>query len=189
MTQPSKLAEENATLRKIAEHNAGGQRSDQIRLKALRNLLSDARKDRDAAVLENQNLKRKREGSTSPPPPQFVLLTRPQGMTMDQHPAPSPARIESPSAKQPATKRSRNRKDRWANVPTTNVNAHTTNVNMDGKDKASDPVLHSALTSFQHSKADTITQIFNASADHLKLGRNNELGFHRTSAPWRTRPR
>ena len=120
------------------------QRCDQIKLKALRDLLQDARKDRDAILLENQNLKIKREGSTSPPPPQIMLLTRPQGMTMDQQPAPSPARVESPSAKQPATKRSRNRKDRWANVPT-NVNAHTTNVNVHGKDKASDPVLHSVL--------------------------------------------
>jgi hypothetical protein len=50
---------------------------------------------------------------------------------------------------------------------------------VDGFDKASDPVLHSALTSFQH-KADIVTQI-NASVDHLKLGRNNELVFHRTT--------
>ncbi len=106
---------------------------------------------------------------------------------MDQQPAPSPARgeapsparVESPSAKQPSTKRSKNRKDRWANAPTTNVNTHTTNVNVDGKDKASDPVLHSGLTSSQH-KGDIITQI-NASADHLKLGRNHELVFHRTT--------
>ncbi len=47
---------------------------------------------------------------------------------------------------------------------------------MDGYD-GRDPVLHSALTSFQH-KADIITEI-TASADHLRLGRNHELVFHR----------
>jgi hypothetical protein len=60
----AKLAEENTALQKIAEHNAGVERGNQIKLKALRDLLSDARKDRDAALLEDQNLKRKREGST-----------------------------------------------------------------------------------------------------------------------------
>jgi hypothetical protein len=80
--------------------------------------------------------------------------------------------MESPSAKQPAPKRSRNRKEQWANAPITNAN-------VDGNDKASDPVLHSALTSFQH-KADIFTQI-NASADHLKVGRNHEQVFHRTT--------
>jgi hypothetical protein len=50
---------------------------------------------------------------------------------------------------------------------------------VDGLDKALDPVLHSSLTSFQ-TKADMISQI-NASADLLKLGRNNELVFHRTT--------
>jgi hypothetical protein len=98
---------------------------------------------------------------------------------MNQQPALSPARTESPSAKQPAPKRSRNRKDRWANVLITNFNTPATNANVDGYDKMSDPVLHSALTSFQH-KVDIITQI-NTSADHLKLGRNNELVFHRTT--------
>ncbi len=91
-----KITEENAALRKIAEHNEGVERGNQVRLKALRDLLSDARKDRDAAVLENQNLKRKREGSTSPPQPPFKLLTRPQGTTLDQQTAPPPVRAESP---------------------------------------------------------------------------------------------
>ncbi len=50
---------------------------------------------------------------------------------------------------------------------------------MNGYDKTSDPVLHSALTNFQH-KADIITQI-NTSADPLKLGRNQELVFQRTT--------
>jgi hypothetical protein len=49
---------------------------------------------------------------------------------------------------------------------------------VDGYD-GRDPVLHSALTSFQH-KADIITQI-DVSADHLRLGRNHELVFHRTT--------
>ncbi len=129
-------------------------------------------------MLEYQNLKRKRAGSASPPPPQIKLLTRSQETSLDQQPAPSPARTESPSSKQPAPKRSRNRKDRWANVPTTNANASTTNVNVDGYD-GRDPVLHSVLTSFQH-KADIITQI-NVSADHLKLGGQHELGFHRAA--------
>ncbi len=48
---------------------------------------------------------------------------------------------------------------------------------MNGFDKALDPVLHSSLTSFQ-IKADIIFQI-NASSDHLRLGRINELVFHR----------
>jgi hypothetical protein len=169
---------ENAALRKIDEHNEGVEQGNQVKLKALCDLLSGARKDRDAAVLENQNLKRKREGSTSPPPPPFKLLTRPQGMTLDQQTASSPVRAGSPPSKQPAPKKSRNRKDRWANVPTANVNAPITAANVDGYD-GRDPVLHSALTSFQH-KADIITQI-TASADHLRLGRNHELVFHRTA--------
>ncbi len=49
---------------------------------------------------------------------------------------------------------------------------------MDGYENRG-PVLHSALTSFQH-KADIITQI-SASADHLRVGRNHELVFHRTT--------
>ncbi len=116
-------------------------------------------------MLENQNLKRKREGSTSPPPPQIKLLIRPQGATHDHQP-----NLKDPSSAQPAPKRSRNRKDRWANAPTTGVN-------VDGYVKETDPVLYSAVTSFQH-KAGIITQI-NATAGHLKLGRNSELVFHR----------
>jgi hypothetical protein len=96
MTEDSaKIAEENATLHKIAEHNEGVQHLEAIKLKVLRDLLSDARKDRDAALLENQNLKRKREGSASPPPPQIKLLTRPQGASLDKA-VPSPVRTESP---------------------------------------------------------------------------------------------
>jgi hypothetical protein len=121
-----KIAEENAALRKIAEHNEGVERGNQVKLKALRDLLSDAPKDRDAAVLENQNLKRKREGSSSPPPSPFKLLTRPQGATQDRKTASSPVRAVSPSSKQPAPKKSRNRKDRWANIPSAIVNAPTT---------------------------------------------------------------
>ncbi len=73
---------------------------------------------------------------------------------------------------QPSSKRSRNRKDRWAYAPTTSGN-------VDGFKKTLDPVLYSPLTSFQ-SKADIITQI-NASSDYLRLGRNNELMFHRNT--------
>jgi hypothetical protein len=174
----AEIAEENAVLRKVAEHNGGLERGSQIKLQALRELLSDARKDRDAAVLENQNLKRKRESSSSPHPPPFKLLTRPQGTVPDQQSASSPVRTESPPSKQPAPKKSRNRKDRWANVSTANASAPTTTTNVDGSD-GRDPVLHSALTSFQH-KADIITQI-NTSADHLRLGRNHELVFHCTT--------
>ncbi len=50
---------------------------------------------------------------------------------------------------------------------------------MDSFDKALDPYLHSPLTSFQN-KADIISQI-NTSSDHLRLGRNNELVFHRAT--------
>ncbi len=63
----AKIAEENAVLRKTTEHNEVVQQQTEIKLKALRELLSDARKDRDAALLENQNLKRKRESSNSHP--------------------------------------------------------------------------------------------------------------------------
>ncbi len=42
-----------------------------------------------------------------------------------------------------------------------------------------DPVVHSALTSFEN-KADIINQI-DTSADHLNLGRNRELVFHRST--------
>ncbi len=87
-------------------------------------------------------------------------------------------RAESPPVKQPAPKRSRNRKERWANAPTTNTGAPTTSTNVDGYD-GKDPVLHSALTSFEN-KADIIKQI-DASADHLNLGRNRELVFHRNT--------
>jgi hypothetical protein len=168
-----KLAEENATLRKHAEDNDEAHRRSEEVLRTLRDVLSDARKEKDAAVLENQNLKRKRAGSTNPPPPQIKLLVRPQQAASDQQAVPSPARTEPPSSAQPSNKRSsRNRKDRWANAPTTSAN-------VGGFDKALDPVLHFALTSFQ-TKADIISQI-NASSDHLRLGRNNELVFHRTT--------
>ncbi len=176
--EASRIAEKNAALREVAEHNNGVERSNQIQLQALRELLSGARKERDAAVLENQNLKRKREVSSSPPLHPVKLLIRPQGTASVQQTAPSPVRAESSPAKQPVPKRSRNRKERWANVPTTNVDAPTTAANVDGYENR-DPVLHSALTSFQH-KADIITQI-SASADHLRVGRNHELVFHRTT--------
>jgi hypothetical protein len=65
-----------------------------------------------------------------------------------------------------------NRKDRWTNAPTTSAN-------VDGFNKALDPVLHSPLTSFQ-TKVDIIFQI-NASSGHLRLGRNNKLLFHRNT--------
>jgi hypothetical protein len=107
-----KIAVENAALRKVAEHNEGVDRGNQVTLKALRDLLSGARKERDAAVLENQNLKRKREVSTSPPPPPVKLLTRPQGTASVQQTVPSPVRAESSPSKQPAPKKSRNRKER-----------------------------------------------------------------------------
>jgi hypothetical protein len=174
----SRIAEENATLRKAALHNDGVEQSNQVKLQALRELLSDTRKERDDAVLENQSLKRKREASTSPPPPPLKLLSRPQGTASVQQTAPSPVRAEFFPAKQSASKKSRNRKERWANAPTTNAGAPTTSTNVDGKD-GRDPVLHSALTSFEN-KADTIKQI-DASADHLNLGRNRELVFHRNT--------
>ncbi len=79
-----KLEEENATLRGTAAANDAVHRRTEGIIKVLRNVLSESRKEteaalkeRDAAVLENQNLKRKREGSTSPPPPQIKLLVRP----------------------------------------------------------------------------------------------------------------
>ncbi len=50
--------------------------------------------------------------------------------------------------------------------------------NEDGYD-GRDPVLHSALTSFQN-KADIIKQI-DVSVDHLRLGTNHELVFHLTT--------
>ncbi len=178
--EAGRIAEENATLRKAALHNDGVERSNKVQLQALRELLSGTRKERDAAVLENQNLKRKREVSTSPPPPPppLKLLSRPQGTASVQQTAPSSVRVEFSPAKQPAPKRSRNRKERWANVPTTNAGAPTTSTNVDGYDGRG-PVLHSALTSFEN-KADIIKQI-DVSADHLKLGRNHELVFHRNT--------
>ncbi len=100
----AKLAEDYAELRRIAEHNedvgdrakkllAEGiekddrqrkedkealQRGDRL-LQSLRDMLKGARQERDAAVLENQDLKRKREVSTSPPPSPVKILSRPQG--------------------------------------------------------------------------------------------------------------
>ena len=91
---------------------------------------------------------------------------------------PAPTRGESPQAKQPAPKKSRNRKERWANAPAANVGAPTTSINVGGND-GRDPVLHSALTSFEN-KADIIKQI-DTSADYLGLGRNRELVFHRST--------
>jgi hypothetical protein len=49
-----------------------------------------------------------------------------------------------------------------------------------GGNDGRDPVLHSALTSFEN-KADIIKQI-DTSADYLGLGRNRELVFHRSTA-------
>jgi hypothetical protein len=199
----AKLAKDYAELRRITEHNedvgdrvkkmlAEGiekderqrkedkealQRGDQL-LQSLRDMLKGARQERDAAVLENQDLKRKREVSTSPPPSPLKILSRPQIMTTVQQTQLSPARGESPPGKQPAPKRSRNRKERWANAPAANVGAPTTSTNVGGYN-GKDPVLHSALTSFEN-KANIINQI-DASADHLKLGRNRELVFHRST--------
>jgi hypothetical protein len=48
-----------------------------------------------------------------------------------------------------------------------------------GGNDGRDPVLHSALTSFEN-KADIIKQI-DTSADYLNLGRNRELVFHRST--------
>jgi hypothetical protein len=143
----SRIAGGNATLREAALHNDGVEQSNQVKLQALRDLLSDTRKEeqsnqvqlqgvrellsrtrkeRDAALLENQNLKRKREVSTSPPPSSLKLLSRPQGTAAVQQVAPYPDRAELSPAKQPAPKKSRNRKERWANAPTTNAGAPTT---------------------------------------------------------------
>jgi hypothetical protein len=129
-------------------------------------------------VLENLSLKRKREVSTSPPPSPLKLLSRPQGTAAVQQVAPYPDRAELSPVKQPAPKKSRNRKERWANAPTTKVGAPTTFTNVGGYNDR-DPNLHSALTSFEN-KADIINQI-DASADHLNLGRNRELVFHRNT--------
>jgi hypothetical protein len=147
-------------------------------LQSLRDKLKGARQERDAAVLENQDLKRKREASTSPPPSPLRILSRPQIMTPVQQTELSPARGESPPVKQPAPKKSRNRKERWANAPAANLGAPTTSTNVGGYN-GKDPVLHSALTSFEN-KADIINQI-DTSADHLNLGRNRELVFHRNT--------
>jgi hypothetical protein len=58
---------------------------------------------------------------------------------------------------QPSGKRSRNRKDRWANAPPTSSK-------VDGFNKSLDAVLNSPPLS-----------------DHLRLGRVNELVFHRST--------
>jgi hypothetical protein len=160
----AKLAKEFEELRRIAEHNEGQ--------------LKGAQKERDAAVLENQDLKRKREASNSPPPSPLRILSRPLMVAPIQDSQPAPARGESPPAKPPAPKKSRNRKERWADAPAANVGAPTTSINVGGND-GRDPVLHSPLTSFEN-KADIIKQI-DTSADHLGLGRNRELVFHRST--------
>ena len=160
----AKLAVDYAELRRIADHNEGQ--------------LKGAQKERDAALLENQDLKRKREASNSPPPSPLRILSRPLMAAPVQDSQPAPTRGESPQAKQPAPKKSRNRKERWANAPAANVGAPTTSINVGGND-GRDPVLHSALTSFEN-KADVIKQI-DTSADYLGLGRNRELVFHRST--------
>jgi hypothetical protein len=149
----AKLAKEHEELRRLAEHNEGQ--------------LKGAQRERDAAVLENQDLKRKREASNSPPPSPLRILSRPLMAAPVQDSQPAPTRGESPQAKQPAPKKSRNRKERWANAPAANVGAPTTSINVGGND-GRDPVLHSALTSFEN-KADIIKQI-DTSADYLNLG-------------------
>jgi hypothetical protein len=72
----AKLAGDYAELRRIAEHNEGQ--------------LKDARKERDAAVLENQDLKRKREASNSPPPSPLRILSRPPAVAPVQNTPLSP---------------------------------------------------------------------------------------------------
>jgi hypothetical protein len=91
-----KLAEENATLHNVAEANFQRDQQRERVMESLRAVLSDARKERDAVMLENLNLKRKRAGSTCPPPPQVKLLVRPQRTATQQQVAPSPSRIEPP---------------------------------------------------------------------------------------------
>jgi hypothetical protein len=200
----AKLSADHAELRRVAEHNEEvGDRAkkmlaeviennerqrkenqeallngDQL-LQSLQDRLKGVRRERDAAVLENQDLKRKREASNSPPPSPLRILSRPLVVAPVQESHPAPTRGESPQAKQPAPKKSRNRKERWANAPAANVGAPTTSVNVGGND-GRDPVLHSALTSFEN-KADIIKQI-DTSADYLGLGRNRELVFHRSTA-------
>ncbi len=199
----AKLAKEYAELRRIAEHNEDVgdrvrktlaeeiEKEDRQRkenkealergdllLQSLKDKLKDTRRERDAAVLENQDLKRKREASNSPPPSPLRILSRPKTVAPVQDTQLSPTRGESPPAKQPAPKKSRNRKERWANAPAVNVGTPTTSINVGGND-GRDPVLHSALTSFEN-KADIIKQI-DASADYLNLGRNRELVFHRST--------
>ncbi len=165
-----KLAEDYAELRRKAEHNE--------------DMLKGARQERDAAVLENQDLKRQREVSTSPPPSPLKILSRPQGVATVQQITPHPDRAELSPVKQPAPKKSRNRKERWVNAPAANVGAPTTSTNV-GVHNGKDPVLHSALTSFEN-KADISNQI-DASADHLNLGRNRELVFHRNTVEDQTK--
>jgi hypothetical protein len=103
--EAAKLAKEYAELRRIAEHNEdvshkvkklceeGIEREDRQRkedkealergdllLQSLKDRLKGARQERDAALLENQDLKRKREVSKSPPPSPLKILSRPQMM-------------------------------------------------------------------------------------------------------------
>jgi hypothetical protein len=53
-------------------------------IEGLRVMLADTRKEKDAVITENQNLKTKRAGSTSPPPSQVKLLVRPQLVAAQQ---------------------------------------------------------------------------------------------------------
>jgi hypothetical protein len=169
-----RAAEENETLRKRAERNDQVDRAKEATLKGMRELLEDARKERDAVVLENKNLKRKREGSTSPPPPQVKLLVRPQ--QAGQQAALSPASTElslpplhSALAKDPGIGK--------IDGPMHPPQVPTWTVLIRRWTRFC--TLHSALNSFQ-TKADIISQI-NASSDHLRLGKHNELVFHRTT--------
>jgi hypothetical protein len=114
-----KLAEDYVELRSRAEHNEGVndrvkkllaegieredlqrkeekealERGDLV-LQSLRDMLKGARLERDAAVLENQDLKRKREVSTSPLPSPLKILNRPQGVATVQQITPYPDRAE-----------------------------------------------------------------------------------------------
>jgi hypothetical protein len=147
------------------------------------------KKKLEAANGEIEGLKRKRANSSSPERQFTSILKRPAVLSAGPAVLSAPEQNVPSSAVQPTPKRSRNRKDRWDNLPTSvpPKQPHTSN-NRDGlkgkgehfsPPKRRDPVLHDPLNSVRR-KQDVIKDI-EESAKTLGLARSDfSLVFFRS---------
>jgi hypothetical protein len=190
--------------RSIIDKNETLHRTKDDMEKKIKDLEEKDRGAQDIATFKRQVrfLKRKRKDNTPPPashPSPTKILARPPSpkVATASQASTSPARSDSPSLLQPASKKSRSRKARWDNAP-----AIPPSDNVSGKGKhpleekakpgkvavarysptfmeqdTLDPVLSDSLNSFR-TKYDINAEI-DTSTETLKLGKNRHLVFHR----------